>query len=571
MAETVPKRTALSHPNPIWFCPKTGIYTSKHSPIPLTQNPLQDLVTFLFSKPHKGEKALIDSLSGLYFSYSDIRSKVEALVSGLHHVGILKGQVVLILLPNSIFFPIILLSVLSLGAIITTMNPLSSPQEIKKLTAGLNIGLVFAQLEKVGTLDSLGVPVVSVPSDLNYDSLKFTFFDKMISCKQQITFRPVIQQSDTAAILFTSGTSGFSKAVILTHGNFIAMVELFVRFEASQYEKESWKDVYLATIPMFHVYGMSLFVFGLLSLGSTIVVMKRFDAQEAIRAMDRYGVTHLPLVPPIMAALIKTKDATGCVLRSLKQVSCGAAPLSQKLIKEFLCRFEHVDLIQGYGMTESTAVGTRGFNNKNCKKYTSSGLLAPNMEAKVVDQEDGIFLPPGKMGELWLRGPAIMKGNLAFNFSFLHKSFYITAGYLNDEKGTASIIDRNGWLKTGDIGYFDQDGYLFIVDRLKDVIKYKGFQVAPADLEAVLTSNTEIVDAAVTSDLDEEAGEIPVAFVVKRHDSNISSAEIIQFVAKKVAPYKKVRRVVFVQSIPRTPAGKIMRRELRNRYCASKL
>ncbi|PKU69277.1 4-coumarate--CoA ligase-like 6 [Dendrobium catenatum] len=544
---------ALSHPKPIWFCPKTGIYTSKHSPIPLTQNPLQDLVTFLFSKPHKGEKALIDSLSGLYFSYSDIRSKVEALVSGLHQVGILKGQVVLILLPNSIFFPIVLLSVLSLGAIITTMNPLSSPQEIKKLTAGLNIGLVFAQLEKVGTLDSLGVPVVSVPSDLNYDSSKFTFFDKMISCKQQITFRPVIQQSDPAAILFTSGTSGFSKAVILTHGNFIAMVELFVRFEASQYEKESWKDVYLATIPMFHVYGMSLFVFGLLSLGSTIVVMKRFDAHEAIRAMDRYEVTHLPLVPPIMAALIKTKDATGCVLRSLKQVSCGAAPLSQKLIKEFLCRFEHVDLIQGYGMTESTAVGTRGFNNKNCKKYTSSGLLAPNMEAKVVDQEDRIFLPPGKMGELWLRGPAIMKG------------------YLTDEKGTASIIDRNGWLKTGDIGYFDHDGYLFIVDRLKDVIKYKGFQVAPADLEAVLTSNTEIIDAAVTSDLDEEAGEIPVAFVVKRHDSNISAAEIVKFVAKKVAPYKKVRRVVFVQSIPRTAAGKIMRRELRNCYCASKL
>ncbi|KAI0509949.1 hypothetical protein KFK09_010549 [Dendrobium nobile] len=544
---------ALSHPNPNWFCPKTGIYTSKHSPIPLTQNRLQDLVTFLFSKPHKGEKALIDSLSGLYFSYSDVRSKVEALVSGLHQVGILKGQVVLILLPNSIFFPIVLLSVLSLGAIITTMNPLSSPQEIKKLTAGLNIGLVFAQLEKVGTLDSLGVPVVSVPSDLNYDSSKFTFFDKMISCKQQITFRPVIQQSETAAILFTSGTSGFSKAVILTHGNFIAMVELFVRFEASQYEKESWKDVYLATIPMFHVYGMSLFVFGLLSLGSTIVVMKRFDAHEAIRAMDRYEVTHLPLVPPIMAALIKRKDATGCVLRSLKQVSCGAAPLSQKLIEEFLCRFEHVDLIQGYGMTESTAVGTRGFNNKNCKKYTSSGLLAPNMEAKVVDQEDGIFLPPGKMGELWLRGPAIMKG------------------YLNDEKGTASIIDRNGWLKTGDIGYFDHDGYLFIVDRLKDVIKYKGFQVAPADLEAVLTSNTEIIDAAVTSDLDEEAGEIPVAFVVKRHDSNISAAEIVKFVAKKVAPYKKVRRVVFVQSIPRTPAGKIMRRELRNCYCASKL
>ncbi|KAK8950249.1 4-coumarate--CoA ligase-like 6 [Platanthera guangdongensis] len=480
---------------------------------------------------------------------------VETLASGLHHSGISKGQLVLLLLPNSIFFPIILLGILSLGAIVTTMNPLSSPQEIQKQTAGERLTLVFSTLEKVGIFDSIGgaAPVIPVPEDLSYDSLQFQIFHMLMSCKQQIFIKPAIRQSDTAAVIFTSGTSGSSKGAILTHGNFISMMELFVRFEASQYEKESFEDVYLAAIPMFHVYGMSLFVLGLLSLGSAVVVMRRFDVQEAVKAIDRYRVTHVHLVPPIMAALVRVKDATGCVLSSLKQVSCGAAPLSQKLIKDFLLRFQHVDLIQGYGLTESAAVGTRGFNTKNCKKYESTGLLAPNMEAKVMDRESGTSLPPGKAGELWLRGPAIMKG------------------YLNDEEATASIIDKNGWLKTGDIGYFDQDGYFFIMDRLKDVIKYKGFQVVPADLESVLITHAEIIDAAVTSAMDVEAGEIPVAFVVRGHGSNISSAEIIKFVAMKVAPYKKVRRVVFVPSIPRSPTGKIMRRELKSSYCASRL
>ncbi|KAK8926660.1 4-coumarate--CoA ligase-like 6 [Platanthera zijinensis] len=514
----------------LWFSPETGVYISKHAPRTLPQDPFQDLVTFLFSKPHKGEKALIDALSGHCISYSDLRPMVEALASGLHHSGISKGQLVLLLLPNSIFFPIILLGILSLGAIVTTMNPLSSPQEIQKQTAGERLTLVFSTPEKVGIFDSIcgAAPVIPVPEDLSYDSLQFQIFHMLMSCKEQIFIKPAIRQSDAAAVLFTSGTSGSSKGAILTHGNFISMMELFVRFEASQYEKESFEDVCLAAIPMFHVYGMSLFALGLLSLGSAVVVMRRFDVQEAVKAIDRYRVTHVHLVPPIMAALVRVKDATGCVLSSLKQVSCGAAPLSQKLIEDFLLRFQHVDLIQGYGLTESAAVGTRGFNTKNCKKYESAGLLAPNMEAKVIDHESGTSLPPGKAGELWLRGPAIMKG------------------YLNDEEASASIIDENGWLKTGDIGYFDQDGYFFILDRLKDVIKYKGFQVAPADLESVLITHAEIIDAAVTSAMDVEAGEIPVAFVVRGHGSNISSAEIIKFVAMKHVHDQKVEDSSFL-------------------------
>lgn len=338
---------------------------------------------------------------------------------------------------------------------------------------------------------------------------------------------------------------------MLTHGNLIAMVELFVRFEASQYEDLSTGNVFLAVLPMFHIYGLSLYTMGLLSLGSSIVVMRKFSADEMVRAIERHGVTHFPAVPPLVKILAeKAKGGCGSSMKSLKQVSSGAAPLSTRSIEEFIQALPHVDFIQGYGMSESTAVGTRGLNSEEVRNYSSAGLLAPNMQAKVVDCITGFFLPPGRTGELWLRGPGIMKG------------------YLNNVEATSSAIDGDGWLRTGDIVYFDQDGYLHVVDRLKEIIKYKGFQIAPADLEDVLVSHQDILDAAVTGARDEEAGEIPVAFVVKRTGSSISQAEVIDYVAKQVAPYKKVRKVVFTKSIPRSPAGKILRRELRSNFAS---
>lgn len=197
-------------------------------------------------------------------------------------------------------------------------------------------------------------------------------------------------------------------------------------------------------------------------------------------------------------------------------------------------------------MTETTAVGTRGFNTERIRKYSSIGLLAPNMQAKVVDWKTGTPLPPNDSGELWFRGPAIMKE------------------YLNNAKATMSTIDEDGWLHTGDIVFFNKDGYIYIHDRLKEIIKYKGFQIAPADLEAVLINHPEIVDVAVTAAMDEECGEVPVAFVVRKNGSKLSRKAVMDYVAGHVAPHKKVRKVVFTSSIPKSAAGKILRRELRN-------
>lgn len=276
--------------------------------------------------------------------------------------------------------------------------------------------------------------------------------------------------------------------------------------------------------------------------------MKRFDAGEAVKTIRRFKVTHFPVVPPIMAALVHTTKPAAMPLECLVQVSTGAAPSSRRLIDDFVKAFPHIDLIQGYGMTESAAVGTRGFNTSKHKKYASVGLLAPNMHARIVHVETGCSLPPGSCGELWLHGPAIMKG------------------YLNHVDPCAI---NGGWLRTGDIAYFDFDGYLYIVGRLKEVIKYKGFQIAPADLEAVLIEHPGIVDVAVTSTEDEEAGEVPVAFVVRKSGSGLSCTQVMEYVAKQVSPYKKVRKVVFVESIPKSPAGKVLRRLLRESLAAS--
>ncbi|CAL5355611.1 unnamed protein product [Camellia sinensis] len=543
--------TDVKHPQgqPHWYSPQAGIYHSKHPPIHLPTNAFLDVVSFIFSKTHNGVAALIDSTSGFTISYSELYPLVKSMASGLHQMGISQGDVVLILLPNSIYFPVVFFGVLYLGAIVTTMNPLSSLSEIKKQTLDCNTILAFTVINAVEKLNALGIPVIGVPENIGSDSTQIgsSDFYKLISSNSNWVPRPVIHHQDTAAIMYSSGTTGTSKGVVLTHRNFVAMIELFVGFEASQYEYMCTENVYLAVLPMFHIYGLSLFVMGLLSLGTKIVVMRKFDANEMVKAIDMYKVTHFPVVPPLLTALTaRAKSVGGSVCKSLKQVSCGAAPLSRKSIEEFLQILPHVDFIQGYGLTESTAVGTRGFNSEKLHNYYSIGLLAPNMEARVVDWVTGSFLPPGRSGELWLRGPAIMKG------------------YLNNKEATAMTVDEDGWLRTGDIVYFDEEGYLHIFDRLKEIIKYKGFQIAPAELEAVLVSHPDILDAAVTAAKDAETGEVPMAFVVKKPGVLLSEAAVIDHVAKQVAPYKKVRKVMFTQSIPKSAAGKILRRELRS-------
>ena len=290
-------------------------------------------------------------------------------------------------------------------------------------------------------------------------------------------------------------------------------------------------------------YGMQVLMNFFLSRGSTIVTVPRFDLEQCLGVIQEHRITRLFAVPPIVLALAKHPLVDAFDLSSLKQVFSGAAPLGAEVALEAAARI-NCEVVQGYGMTELSPVThvTRigGFKPGTC------GVTLPNTECRIVDPETGEDQPVGGVGELWVRGPQVMKG------------------YLNNPEATAQTIDEDGWLHTGDVGLIDADGHMTIVDRVKELIKYKGFQVAPAELEALLLTHPGIVDAAVIGVPDDEAGERPRAFVVVREGSDVTAQGITEFTAEHVATYKVVHDVVFTDTIPKSPSGKILRRLLRD-------
>ena len=267
-------------------------------------------------------------------------------------------------------------------------------------------------------------------------------------------------QSDTAAILYSSGTTGVSKGVVLTHQNLISTMKLlFWSADVSA----SLDDVYLAFIPLFHVYGLMFFGLGLLCIGVTTILMQKFDFQAMLVAIQKHKVNNLPAVPPVVLALVKYASKAGCDLSSLRRVGTGAAPLSKEVSQEFRKMFPWVELRQGYGLTESGAAATFLVSDKDSKaRPDSCGKLLPTFCAKVVDIETGKPLPPHRKGELWLKSPTIMKG------------------YLGNLEATAATVDSDGWLKTGDLGYIDENGFVYVVERIKELIKHNGYQVLKA-------------------------------------------------------------------------------------------
>jgi acyl-CoA synthetase (AMP-forming)/AMP-acid ligase II len=269
--------------------------------------------------------------------------------------------------------------------------------------------------------------------------------------------------------------------------------------------------------------------------------MTRFDLEQYLELAQRYRVTYLHLVPPVVIALAKHPVVDKYDLSSAKWALSAAAPLGGPAADAFTARLG-TRLIQAYGMTEVSGASHVGSSEPGKIKPSSGGTVLPNLECVVVDPASGEAVERGQHGEIWVRGPIVMPG------------------YLGRPDATAATIDTDGWLHTGDVGYVDQDGDVFIVDRVKELIKYKGLQVAPAELESVLLGHPAVADVAVIPSPDEEAGEVPKAFVVLK--TAASAEEIMGFVADRVAPHKKIRKLQFTDAIPKSPSGKILRRVL---------
>lgn len=398
------------------FCKSNSTFYSKRKPIPLPSIDSIDVTTFISSRAHQGKIAFIDAATGRQLSFSDVWRAVESVATSLSvDMGIRKGHVVLLLSPNSIFFPIICLAVMSLGAVITTTNPLNTPREIGKQISDSKPVLAFTVPELLPKLADSNLPVVLIggnSSSTPKTNLRIVSRLEEIMRKppSQTRFKERVTQDDTATLLYSSGTTGASKGVVSSHRNLIAMVQTVVgRFKL---DEDAETQTFICTVPMFHIYGLAAFATGLLASGSTIVVLSKFEMDEMLSTIEKYRASYLPLVPPILVALINFANSIKKKydLSSMKKVLSGGAPLSREVIEGFLEKYPGVTILQGYGLTESTGIGASTDSLEESRKYGTAGLLSPSMEARIVDPDSGESLPVNRTGELWLRGPCIMKG-----------------------------------------------------------------------------------------------------------------------------------------------------------------
>lgn len=351
---------------------------------------------------------------------------------------------------------------------------------------------------------------------------------------------------DIAVLPYSSGTTGLPKGVMLTHRSIATNL---AQTDALYRPKEG--ERILAVLPFFHIYGLAALLNQPLRCGATVVVLPRFDLEQFCRTIEEQRVQALIVAPPIALALAKHPIVDRFDLSSVEYLLCAAAPLDNELAAACARRLGLPRVLQGYGMTELSPVSHVVSPTEADPSPGSVGRMVPSTELRVTalggTRAD---LGPGEPGELLIRGPQVMRG------------------YFGRPSETAATVDADGWLHTGDVGYVDERGYLYIVDRVKELIKYKGYQVAPAELEALLLSHPGIADAAVIGVTDAEGTERPKAFVVRAPGSTLTEEEVAAFVAGQVAPYKKVRAVEFLDAVPKSPAGKILRRELRAREAA---
>ncbi len=488
------------------------------------------------------QAAVIDGITGASLSFKELYTRTRQLAGGLQANGITPGSVVALIAPNSPDYVVVFHATALCGCTLTTVNPAYGPDEIRQQLIDSGTTLVIAdnanlETAKNAMLGSKASELISMESDADYRCIDDLLGNEIDQVAVDTHTFPVVMP-------YSSGTTGLPKGVMLSHNNLVS--NLAQINAATQYTSG---EVSLAVLPFFHIYGMQVLMGSLLAEGVTIVTLPRFDMEQVLSLIQQYKVTQFFAVPPIILGLAKTPLLDKYDVSSLRKIFCGAAPLGAELGEQASTRVG-CPVVQGYGMTEISPVShiTCGYESKP----GSSGVTIANTQSRIVDPE-GRNLGVDEEGELWVKGPQVM------------------IGYLNNEKATRETIDAEGWLRTGDLARIDAQGHMYIVDRVKELIKFKGFQVAPAELEALIITHPAVADVAVVGMPDEEAGELPKAFItLKPADSNSAEStptaqDIRDFVLKHVASYKQIHEVEFIDTIPKSASGKILRRFLRDR------
>jgi acyl-CoA synthetase (AMP-forming)/AMP-acid ligase II len=476
--------------------------------------------------------AIIDSVSGLSLSYGTLMEKVERMAAGLRARGAGPGTCLAVHAGNAPEWVIAALGIMAAGGALTGASPLVKVDELARqlsitkarflVTTPSLLAVAKAAAAASGTAEV-------IVADGTADGAT-AFDDLLISVRQTSGLAP----DATAMLPLSSGTTGWPKAVELTHRSLLIAA---LQVHASL----GWRadDTVLAVAPFFHILGSAVVMGGGLSIGAKLVTMPRYDFEAMLEVAERHRVSILVVSPPVMKALADHPAPDAHKLSRLRLIACGGAHVPAHVEAKVAERLR-ATVVQGYGLTETSA--NVAINPPAAPRRGTCGKLFPLVEARIADPDTGADRATGEAGEIWVRGPQLMKG------------------FLGDAEAAKAMLAPDGWLRTGDIGFFDGDGYLHLTDRLKDLIKVNAAQVSPTELEALIATHPAVADVVVAGCPSERTGEVPVAYVVRR--APLEANELMIWVAARVSPHKKVRAVEFIDEVPRSPAGKVLRRTL---------
>ncbi|EAL65024.2 4-coumarate-CoA ligase [Dictyostelium discoideum AX4] len=535
-------------------------FTSKYPNIIIPEKPIPHLILkHIRYKPD--QVLLVDGLTFKEYSSHFVADTIEKVACGLNKLNIKKGDVLGVILPNLPEYVPIFHGTLLMGGITSLVNPDYTIEELSHTLATVSprylavtlavyekikndLKRVFPSVEKVILVDIAGQTLKEIDQlTLSSDGIVMSFNQLTNNNGKDYPIVRIDLTKDTAIIPFSSGTTGLFKGVCLSHYNLVSNTYQTQTIETSTYKKN---DSVIGVLPFFHSFGLMLHIMLMVKQGYRIVTLPKFEPVRFLELIKKYKVAMSFIVPPIAIMFAKSPIVDKFDLSSLRTLFCGAAPLGSEiedLIKE---RFKgRLVIKQGYGATELSPccfVTPNGL-----VKSGSSGTLLPNLLAKIISSETGENLGMGEKGEICIKGPNVM------------------LGYYNNEKATNEVIDKDGFLKTGDIGYVDEDGYFFIIDRSKELIKCKGFQVPPAELEALLLSHPKVADACVVGLSKGDMGEVPRGFVVIKQNESLTEKELLDWAHPKIANYKHFRGgIFFIPAIPKSATGKLLRKNLKD-------
>ena len=472
-------------------------------------------------------------------SYGELRSQVDHLRGGLASLGVGDGDRVALILTNGVPFVVAYLAALGLGAVTVPLNPTSPAPELEREIAAVGANLVVIDRSCTATwanVDAAAVPTVTHvvttdPAATEDDAL--VCFDRLL--ESEPVPRADVGTDHLAALLFTSGTAGAPRAAMLTHGNLRANIDQSLSANGHM----NGDDVVYGVLPVFHIFGLNVVLGLALTVGATVVLVQRFDPTTALQSIVDRGVTVIPGAPGMWAAFTQLDDVPGDAFATVRLALSGASRLPLSVGAAMLDRFG-VEVLEGYGLTEASPIVTTSTGAP--ARPGSVGRALHGVEVRLVNDNGDALV--GDVGEVWVRGDNVF------------------AGYLDDPDTTAQVLTDDGWLQTGDMATADDDGYLYLVDRAKDLVIVSGFNVYPAEVEETLASHPDVVEAAVVGVPHPHTGEAVKAYVVLRAGSLVDEETLIDYSLDRLARYKCPSKVIFVEALPRNTSGKLVRRSL---------